>query len=342
MKTWCFKEGFGIENLVRTHSPVPDCGPDEVLLEMLAASLNYRDLVVMRGEHGRAVTLPLVPLSDGVGRILAAGRRVTGFAVGDRVSPSFYQHWQGGAPPADLQRGRLGGPLDGVLATHRIFAASGLVHVPDHLSNAETAALPCAGVTAWSALLEPSPLHAGETVLIQGTGGVALMALQLAKAVGARVIMTTSDPEKAKRLIALGADEIVDRSAVPDWSRAVRDMTGGIGADRVLDLAGAATLNASIKAVRTGGTILLIGNVTGNNAEIFLPLVLTRHVTLHSVSCGSQETFRSLCRVVELHRIKPIIGELIAFNDAPSAFNALENGKVFGKVCVSCSEGGQP
>lgn len=341
MKAWCFKEGFGLSNLVVTRSAVRDCGPGEVLLAMRATSLNYRDLVVMRGEHGRAVVPPLVPLSDGVGEVLAVGEQVTGFAVGDRVSPSFYQHWQGGAPPADLERGRLGGPLDGVLATHRAFSASGLVHVPDHLTDAEAAVLPCAGVTAWSALTEPTPLRAGETVLIQGTGGVALTALQLAKSVGARVIMTTSSPEKARQLIALGADDIIDRSAVPDWSHAVRDMTAGIGADRILDLAGAATLNASIKAVKTGGTILLIGNVTGNVAEISLPLVLTRRISLHSVSCGSQETFRSLCRVVDYHRIKPVVGKVFAFDNAPSAYDALETGKVFGKVCVSCPEGGQ-
>lgn len=341
MRAWCFKETFGLDNLIMTHSTVPDCGPDEVLLEMQSTSLNYRDLVVMRGHHGRAVTPPLVPLSDGVGVIMAVGARVAGFAEGDRVSPSFYQHWQGGAPPVDLERGRLGGPLDGVLATHRTFAGTGLVHVPDHLSNAEAATLPCAGVTAWSALLEPTPLRAGETVLILGTGGVALMALQLAKAVGGRVIMTTSDRAKAKRLIKLGADDIIDRSTVPDWSHVVRDLTGGIGADRVLDLAGAATLNTSIKAVKTGGTILLIGNVSGNVAEISLPLVLTRRITLHSVSCGSQETFRSLCRVVDLHRIKPIIGKEFAFQSAASAYDALETGQVFGKICVSCTEESQ-
>jgi NADPH:quinone reductase-like Zn-dependent oxidoreductase len=341
MQAWSFKERFGLGNLVRNTGPEPTCGPHEVLLKMRAASLNYRDLVVMRGGHGRAVKPPLVPLSDGVGDVMAVGSKVTGFAVGDRVSPSFYQHWPGGAPPTDLETGRLGGPLDGVLATHRVFAAAGLVHVPGHLNDAEAAALPCAGVTAWSALLEPAPLCAGETVLIQGSGGVALMALQLAKAVGARVIMTTSGREKAKRLTALGADGIIDRSEVPDWSRIVRDMTGGVGADRILDLAGAATLNTSIKAVKTGGTILLIGNVTGNVAEISLPLVLTRRITLHSVSCGSLESFRSLCRAVDHHRIKPIIGRVFQFDEAHSAYEALETGKVFGKVCVSCHEGGK-
>lgn len=341
MQSWCFKDGLGLDNLVLTPMTVPECGPDDVVLEMRAASLNYRDLVVMRGQHGRAVTPPLVPLSDGVGVVLSAGERVKDFAVGDRVNPAFYQHWQGGAPPANLEAGRLGGPLDGVLCTHQRFPASGLVHVPAHLSDAEAATLPCAGVTAWSALLEPTPLRAGETVLIQGSGGVALIALQLARAVGARVIMTTSSANKAERLIALGAHEVIDRSAVSDWSRPVRQMTGGIGADRILDLAGAETLNTSVKAVKTGGTILLIGNVSGNTAELSLPLVLTRRITLHSVSCGSKETFRSLCKVLEQHQIKPIIGKVFAFQEAPSAFEALESGQVFGKICVSCSEKGR-
>lgn len=336
MQSWHFKDGFGLENLVLTDGPVPEIGPRDVLLEIYAASLNYRDLVVMRGKHGRAVAPPLIPLSDGVGRVAALGTQVTGVSVGDRVCPSFYQHWQAGAPPADLERGRLGGPLDGVLATHQVFAEDGLVPVPDYLSDAEAATLPCAGVTAWSALLEPTPLKPGETVLIQGSGGVALMALQLAKAVGSRVIMTTSSPEKARKLSDLGADDVIDRSKDPEWFRLVRDMTGGLGADRVLDLGGAATLNASVKAVKTGGTVLLIGNVTGNNAEISLPLILTRRITLHAVSVGSKQIFQSLCRVLELHRIRPVVGEEIGFHDAPSAFETLETSGVFGKVCVSC------
>lgn len=335
MKYWSFSEGFGLDNLVCRTGETPRPGPRDVLLEMRAASLNYRDLVVMRGQHGKMVQPPLIPLSDGVGRVVETGSDVSGTTVGDRVSPAFYQHWQGGPPPADLEVGRLGGPLDGVLTTHCVFPATAVVSVPQHLSDEEAATLPCAGITAWSALSEPSPLRPGETVLILGTGGVALMALALAKASGARTIVTTSSPEKAAKICDLGADIVIDRSTDENWARSVRAATGGLGCDRVLELGGAATLGDSIKAVRTGGTIILIGNVTGNNAELFLPLVLTRRLTLHSVSCGSKAAFEAMNRALEQHEIHPVISQVIPFDNAPAAFTALETHTGVGNICVS-------
>lgn len=319
---------------------MPEPGPRDVVLEMKAASLNYRDLVVMRGQHGRRVTPPLIPLSDGVGRIVRTGRDVTGFEIGERVAPCFYQHWQGGSPPADLERGRLGGPLDGVLASHCVFPVSGLVRIPAALSDAEAATLPCAGVTAWSALSEPAPARPGETILILGTGGVALIAMQLAKANGCRTIVTTSSAGRAEQLKALGANTVIDRSVTPDWSKVVRELTDGAGCDRILELGGAETLGDSVKAVRTGGAIILIGNVTGNTAELFLPLVLTRRLTLHSVSCGSRDAFTALTRAIDMHAIQPVIAEVFAFEDAPKAFQAFEAGEHFGNVCIRCDSAG--
>lgn len=342
MRFWCFREGFGRENLALCEGAMPEPGPHEVLLEMRASSLNYRDLVVMRGQHGRAVQPPLIPLSDGVGRIVAMGAAVRGLSLGQRVAPGFYQHWQGGAPPADLESGRLGGPLDGVLATHRAFPAAAVLPVPEHLTDAEAATLPCAGVTAWSALSEPAPVRPGETVLVQGSGGVALMGIALAKAAGARVIATTSGPEKAQKLRGIGADEVIDRSACPDWARAVRELTGGLGCDRVLELGGAQSLPGAIKSVRTGGVIILIGNVTGNDAMIWLPLVLTRRLTLHSVSCGSLDAFRGLCRAVEQHQLRPRIAQCFPFDEAPQAFEALASQARFGNICISHREGAAP
>jgi NADPH:quinone reductase-like Zn-dependent oxidoreductase len=338
MRYWSFEDGFGLEQLTLRHGATPEPGPRDVVLEMQAASLNYRDLVVMRGQHGRRVVPPLIPLSDGVGRISGMGRDVDGFKIGDRVAPCFYQHWQGGSPPADLERGRLGGPLDGVLATHRVFPASGLVRVPDNLDDAEAATLPCAGVTAWSALNEPRPMRPGETVTILGTGGVALMALLLAKTAGCRTIVTTSSAERAARVEALGADFVIDRNATPDWSKAVREITGGTGCHRVLELGGAATMDGSVKAVCTGGSIILIGNVTGNTAELFLPLVLTRRLSLHSVSCGAREAFTALVGAIEMHDIKPVIADIFAFEDAPDAYRAFEAGAHFGNICIRCGE----
>jgi len=337
MRYWSFEAGFGYDNLVLREGDSPTPGPREVLVGMRAASLNFRDLVVLRGQHGRAVQPPLIPLSDGVGEVLAVGAAVTGFAVGDRVSPVFFQNWEGGAPPRDLEIGRLGGPLDGVLATDRVFPASGLVHVPSHLSDAEAATLPCAGLTAWSALFGEAPMRVGETLLILGTGGVALMALQLAKSAGIRTIVTTSSAEKAARVSAMGADLVIDRSVTEDWAKAARAASDG-GVDRVLELGGAATLPHSIKATRVGGQIILVGNVTGNTAELFLPAILTRQMTLRSVTVGSKQGFEALNRALAAHEIHPVVGQTVAFDDAPEAFRALEAQATFGNICVQIGD----
>jgi NADPH:quinone reductase-like Zn-dependent oxidoreductase len=334
MRYWSFRDGFGLENLTLGEGETPRPGPRDVLIEMRAASLNFRDLVVLRGQHGKRVQPPLIPLSDGAGVVVETGEDVTDLAPGDRVAPSFFQNWEGGAPPADLEIGRLGGPLDGVLATHRVLPASGVVKVPDHLTDEEAATLPCAGVTAWSALAAAPPVRPGETVLILGSGGVALMALQLARAAGARSIVTTSSPERAVRLTALGGDHVIDRSTTADWAAEVRKLTGGAGVDRVVELGGAKTLGDSVRVTRTGGQVILVGNVTGNTAELFLPAVLTRQLTLRSVTVGPKEAFTSLNRALAAHEIHPVVGEVVPFADAPEAFRALEAGRAFGNVCI--------
>ncbi|NKX43512.1 zinc-dependent alcohol dehydrogenase family protein [Roseicyclus persicicus] len=337
MQAWTFTTGFGFGNLALQDRPTPRPGPGELLLEMRAASLNYRDLVVLRGQHGRAVQPPLIPLSDGVGVVTDTGPGVTGIAPGDRVCPAFFQNWDGGDPPADLDSGRLGGPLDGVLATHRVFPAAGVVPVPDHLTDAEAATLPCAGLTAWSALMAAPPVRPGETVLILGTGGVALMAVLLAKAAGAAVIVTTSSPDKAARIAALGADYVVDRGATPDWAAEVRAATGGV--DRVLELGGAATLPDAIRCTRTGGQVILIGNVTGNRAELFLPAILTRQLTLRSVTVGSKQGFAAMARAIAQHGLRPVVGRVYPFTEAPEAFRAMEAQAVFGNICIGIGTG---
>ena len=333
MQAWRFEGGFSYENLRLVDLPDPVPGPGEVLLARRAAALNYRDLMVLRGQHGRRVQPPLIPLSDGVGVVVATGPGVVGLAPGDRVCPAFFKHWDGGDPPADLEAGRLGGPLDGVLATHRVFPAAGVVRVPDHLSDAEAATLPCAGLTAWSALMAAPAIRPGETVLILGTGGVALMAVALARAAGARVIVTTSTPERAARVAALGADLVIDRSATPDWAAEVMAATGGV--DRVLELGGAATLPDAIRCTRTGGQIVLIGNVTGNRAEIFLPAVLTRQLTLRAVTVGHRQGLAALAEALALHRLHPVVAHVEPFASAPEAFRRLEAGADFGNICIA-------
>jgi len=339
MRYWSFETGFGYENLVLRERDTPRPGPRDVLLQIHAASLNFRDLVVLRGQHGKRVQPPLIPLSDGVGTIVETGADVTEWHPGDRVMPAFFQNWYGGAPPADLEIGRLGGPVDGVLATHRVFPADTLVRAPAHLSDAEAASLPCAGVTAWSALFGDSPMRVGETVLILGSGGVALTALQLAQAAGLRSIITTSGTDKAAKLQALGASHVIDRSKTPDWAKAVRAATDGQGVDRVLELAGAATLPDAIKCTCVGGQVIVIGNVTGNDAQLFLPAMLTRQLTLRSVTVGPKQGLEALSHALAAHAIHPVIGATLPFDTAPDAFRALEAGQHFGKICITIPPG---
>jgi NADPH:quinone reductase-like Zn-dependent oxidoreductase len=250
MRYWSFEKGFGYDNLVLREAETPRPGPRDVLLQMRAASLNYRDLVVLRGQHGRRVQPPLIPLSDGVGIVVETGEDVTDLKPGDRVAPVFFQNWEGGPPPADLEAGRLGGPLDGVLATHRVFPARGVLRVPDHLTDAEAATLPCAGVTAWSAIIGDAPVRPARRVLILGSGGVALMAIMLAKAAGARTIVTTSGPERAEQISRSGRRprhrplrhaRLGGRGARPDRRH---------GVDRVMELGGAGTLPSLHQAPR--------------------------------------------------------------------------------------------
>lgn len=334
MQYWAFDTGFGYENLALRQGAMPRPGPRDVLVEMRAASLNFRDLVVLRGQHGRRVRPPLIPLSDGVGVVIETGSEVADLKPGTRVAPVFFQNWEGGPPPADLEAGRLGGPLDGVLATHRVFPARGVLPVPAHLTDAEAATLPCAGVTAWSALFGEAPARPGETVLILGSGGVALIALALARAGGLRTIVTTSDATRAEALRRLGADHVIDRSVTPDWAAEAREMSEG-GVERVLELGGAATMGASIRTARTGGQIVLIGNVTGNAPELFLPAILTRQLTLRAVTVGPKSAFAALNLAMARHDLRPSIAACMPFEAAPEAFRALEAQTGFGKICVA-------
>ncbi len=336
MKFWSFSKGLGYKHLKLCTAECPKPQTGEVLLEMAVASLNYRDLVVLRGQHGKHIQPPLIPLSDGVGRIIAVGDGVVDLKVGQRVCPAFYPNWQAGDPQPDLRNGALGGPSDGVLASHRIFRAEACIPVPDHLSDEEAATLPCAGVTAWNALTQPRAMVAGQSVVIQGSGGVALAALQFAKHMGLEVIMTSSSPEKCRKLKVLGADHVIDRSVTSDWEQAVLDLTKGVGCDRVLELGGADSFTASLKAVRIGGVIVPIGTVTGMTAPLFLPAMLTRRVTLHAVSCGSVADFKQMIRAISLHRTRFEVERCFAFSNAIDAFRALEKGGHMGNICVSC------
>jgi NADPH:quinone reductase-like Zn-dependent oxidoreductase len=306
-----------------------------VLVRITVATLNYRDLLVVEGRYNPKLRLPLIPVSDGAGVVEAVGDGVTRFRPGDRVVPIFFQGWFEGEPSAAKIATGLGAHLDGVLCEHRVFDEAGLLPIPEGLTDAEAAALPCAGVTAWSAVVKLGGVRPGDTVLVQGTGGVALFALQFAKLVGATAILTSSSDEKLAKAKDLGADHLINYRAEPDWSRPVKALTDGRGADLVIEIGGAGTLEQSLRAVRVGGTIAMIGVVAGAAASaVPLPLVVMRQVRLQGVTLGSREDFEALLRAYATTRLHPVLDRRFAFEDAPAAFARMKAGEHFGKIVI--------
>jgi NADPH:quinone reductase-like Zn-dependent oxidoreductase len=327
------RDGFGLDHLALVERPEPRPGPGQALVRVRAASLNYRDLLMVDGRYNRKQKLPLVPCSDGAGDVVAVGDGVSRVRPGDRVCGIFAQGWIAGEPGRELIRTTLGGPLDGMLAELVALAAEGLVKTPDHLSDLEAATLPCAAVTAWSALIEGG-LKAGETVLLLGTGGVSLFALQLAVLAGARAIITSSSDEKLERARQLGAAAGINYRQVPEWGARVKELTGGEGADYVLEVGGAATLPQSLQAVRVGGRIYLIGVLSGNATEVSIPAIQMRRVRVEGVLVGSRASFEALNRAVSLHRLRPVIDNTFPLAEARAAFEHMAAGRHFGKICI--------
>ena len=328
-------ETFGIENLQVVESAMPEPGGDEVLVQMCAASLNYRDLMVVRGEYNPRMRLPAVPLSDGAGEIVAVGDNVTSWKVGDRVMPSVAQKWLDGKPDSSAARSTLGGDArsNGVLREFAAFDACSVVAIPEYLSFAEAATLPCAGLTAWNALVESGNLRAGETVLILGTGGVSIFAVQIAKHFGARVIATSSSDAKIEKLKALGADETINYRSTPDWDRAVLDLTDGVGVDHVIEVGGAGTIEKSLASVRVGGTVSMIGALSGGATVNTVPIFM-RAIRLQGIFIGSKAMFERMLQEFDRARIQPAIDRIFSFDEAPNALRYMETGKHFGKIVI--------
>lgn len=323
-------------NLRLAERPDPEPGAGQVVLEMKAASLNYRDYLMVQGGYGtRGGRLPLIPCSDGVGEIVAVGPGVTRVAVGDRVCPGFFQGWLAGEPDkADFET-TLGGPLDGVMTERMLLSADGVTKVPAHLTDAEAAAFPCAGLTAWSALVSRGHIAAGDVVLVQGTGGVSLFALQFARMAGATVIATSSKDEKLERLRALGADHVINYRDVPHWSKPVLDITGGRGVDLIVEVGGGDSLEQSLRSVRIGGEISMIGVLGGAKPALNLPLVVMREVRMQGITVGSRERFEAMFRAVETHRMKPVLDRGFGFEDLRPAFEHMAGGRHFGKIVMA-------
>jgi NADPH:quinone reductase-like Zn-dependent oxidoreductase len=334
VKTFEIQSQFGLDHLVQVERPVPKPGPGQILIRMRAIALNYRDLLTVGGSYNPKQPLPLVPCSDGVGEVAALGDGVERVREGDRVIPIFAQRWISGAPTRERLRSTLGGPLDGTLAEYVVLSEDGVVRAPSHLNDEEAASLPCSAVTAWNALVGDNPVTAGDTVLVQGTGGVSIFAMQLGQLLGARVIATSSSDEKIERVRRLGAWETINYRDEPEWGKAVRRMTGGEGVDRVVEVGGAETLAQSLGAVAIGGQISLVGNLSGALLQLNIIPIFMRQVRLQGVLVGHRESLEAMNRAIEAHTMRPVIDRVFPFAEAHRAFEYMKTGRHFGKICI--------
>lgn len=335
MRVFQIQDDWGMEHLQLATRPDPEPGAGQVLLRMKAAALNYRDLLVPNRGYGSFTgNLPLIPVADGVGEVIGVGAGVTRVKVGDRACPCFQQGWIAGEPDLDRITRTMGGPVDGTMADLVCLPESGIVKVPAYLSDLEAATLPVAALTAWSALVTYEHLRPGARVLVQGTGGVALFALQIAKLLGAHVTIISSSDEKIARTKALGADAAINYRTTPEWAKASREITGGRGYDHIVELGGEQTLPQSLRCIRPGGTLSMIGVLSGGTLAAPLGLVVTRQVRLQGVTVGHRDGFEALMRAVDQHRLKPVIDRVFAFPELKEAMAYLKSGAHFGKVCI--------
>lgn len=334
MKALVIDGAFGLDNLKLVERETPAPGPGQVLVRMAAASLNYRDLLMIKGAYNPRQPLPLIPCSDGVGRVEAVGAGVDRVAEGDRVATCFCQGWISGRATKERLRNTLGGPLDGTLAQYMVLDQDGVVAAPEHLSDAEAATLPCAGLTAWTALVQEGEVRAGQWVLLQGTGGVSIFALQICKLLGARVIITSSSDDKLARAAELGAEVTINYREQPKWAKAARAATGGVGVDQVVEVGGAGTLAESLKAVAVGGRVSLIGVLSGVSAELNLLPVLMQFVRVQGILVGHRDGFEAMNRALAAGGVKPVVDNVFALQEVGQAFEHMASGNHLGKVVV--------
>jgi len=335
MRVFQIQDDWGFDNLKLGTRPDPKPGPGQVLLRMRASSVNFRDLVVPERGYGSFTgSLPLIPLSDGVGEVVEVGAGVTRVAVGDRVCPMFFQHWIAGEPDLARLTSSLGGPIDGTMAEFMCLSEQGVARVPAYLTDEQAACLPCAALTAWTALTVCSTTRPGDRVLVQGSGGVALFALQFAKLMGANVTVISSSDAKIERLRAMGADATINYREVPEWSRPARELTGGRGFDHIVELGGEKTLPQSLRCIRPGGVLSMIGVLSGAALTAPLGQIVTRQVRLQGVTVGHRDGFEAMVRMLEQHRIEPVIDRVFGFEELKEAMTYLKSGAQFGKICI--------
>lgn len=333
MKVYEIRDAQGIDAVQPAERPDPKPGYGQIAIKVKAVSLNFRDLSVAKGAYGKGVAAKVIPCSDGAGEVVEIGPGVTRVALGDRVAGIFMQTWLAGGLDEEKTKSAMGGAIDGMLAEYVVLNQDGVVKFPEHLSYEEASTLPCAAVTSWNALVWSGKTSPGETVLIQGTGGVSIFSLQFAKMLGARVIATSSSDAKLARASEMGISDGINYKTTPDWEKPVRALTG-IGVDHVVEVGGAGTLEKSMKAVRAGGTITLIGVLTGGNGEVNPRLILMKNIRVQGIYVGSREMFETMNRAISLHKMRPVIDRVFPFADAVAAYKHLESGAHFGKVII--------
>jgi NADPH:quinone reductase-like Zn-dependent oxidoreductase len=337
MKVWQI-QSFGIDQLVLADLPKPRPGRGQVLVKVHAVSLNYRDLLMVGGHYNPRMALPRIPCSDGAGEVVEVGEGVDTVVVGQRVAAIFMQHWLDGAPTAENSRGALGGDVDGMLAEYVVLQQTGVVSIPEHLSFAEGATLPCAGVTAWNAVVNASQVKPGDVVLIQGTGGVSVFALQFAKMAGAVVIGTSSSDKKLERAKTMGLDAGLNYRQSPEWAKWVLKETNNRGADLVVEVGGAGTFTQSLQAVRYGGTVAQIGVLSQSEQPLPIPLILHRQIRIHGIYVGSKSHFEAMNRAIVATRTQPVVDQIYTFDKAREALKSIEKASHFGKIVIKVVE----
>jgi NADPH:quinone reductase-like Zn-dependent oxidoreductase len=335
MKVYEIRDSFGIDNLKLSDRPDPTPGQGQIVVRVKAVSLNYRDFMTVKHGGTLGTKLPRIPCSDGAGEVTKVGPGVTRVKVGDRVAGIFFQNWLAGDIKAHHFTSALGGAIDGTLAEQVLLNEDGAVVLPDYMTYEDAATLPCAAVTAWQDLFPKGNLKAGDTVLVQGTGGVSIFTLQFAVMAGARVIITSSSDEKLARAKQLGAWATINYKTTPEWDKAVLRLTDGVGVDHVSEVGGAGTLERSLRATRVGGTVGLIGILSGFGGQIDPMPVLMKGIRLQGVYVGSREMFEDMNRAMAIHKTKPVIDRVFPFSQARDALKLMESAAHFGKIVIA-------
>ena len=338
MKVYRIQKFGDADGLQLVDAPEPKLAPNEILVRMQAASLNYRDLIVLRGQYTRDPIPGRIPLSDGAGEVVEVGPAVSDFKVGDHVVGCFFRDWDAGRFQPAHHRTALGGPVDGVLAEYVAFPEHGLVRSPTGYNFEEAATLPCAALTAWQALFVRGLVVPGDSILLLGTGGVSIFGLQFAEIAGARPIITSSSDDKLARAKGLGAKATINYRTTAKWGALAADLSGGDGVDHVLEVGGAGTFPESVRACRFGANLALIGILSGREAQVEIFPIVPKGLNVHGIYVGSRSMFVDMNRALSLAPLRPVIDRVFSFREAPAAFRQLEAGNHFGKIVIRIGE----